>query len=214
VVERHFDRRIRPEDVVRTYSGVRPLFDDDASANPSAVTRDYKLDLSDQAAAAPVLNIFGGKITTYRRLAEQALDKLAGYFANAGGPWTEAAPLPGGDIAAGDFDRFLAQAGKKWSWLPRETVLRLARAYGTRMDAVLGEARGVNDLGPCFGADLFQRELEYLAEYEWARSAEDVLWRRSKLGLRVDAGSPKRIDDWFAQNDWASSGAVSSAIRA
>ncbi len=198
VIERHFDRRIAPEDVVWHYAGVRPLFDDDASADPSVVTRDYVLDLADEGGATPLLNIFGGKITTYRRLAEQALDKLAPYLPGQGGTWTSVAPLPGGDLANGDFDGFLANVARRWSWLPSETLGRLARAYGTRIAMVLGEAKNIADLGACLGADLYERELAYLAQHEWARNAPDVLWRRSKLGLRVGPDASARIDAWFS----------------
>jgi glycerol-3-phosphate dehydrogenase len=198
VIERHFDRRIQPADVVWHYAGVRPLFDDDASANPSAVTRDYVLDLAVENGDAPLLNIFGGKITTYRRLSEQAVDKLTAYFPGKSGPWTAQAPLPGGDLEDGDFARFLAEATRRWNWLGHETVERLARAYGTRIELVLNGARGRNDLGPCFGADLYERELAYLARHEWARRASDALWRRSKLGLRLSLDEAARVESWFA----------------
>ena len=201
VVGRHFDREIRPSDVIWHYAGVRPLFDDDASANPSAVTRDYVVNLAVENGGAPLLNIFGGKITTYRRLSEQAVEKLSSYFPGKGGPWTAAAPLPGGDMPEGGFDEFLGQCARRWQWLPRETLHRLVRAYGTRIGQVLNDARGRNDLGPCFGGDLFERELAYLARQEWARNSNDVLWRRSKLGLRLPTDAAQRIDAWFATRD-------------
>ncbi len=187
VVNRHFARSIAPKDVVWTYSGVRPLFDEDGSANASAVSRDYVLDLDGAAGQAPLLNVFGGKITTYRRLSEHALQKLKPFFPQMGGDWTARSTLPGGDIADADFERFAGDAARRFPWLPAPTVRRLCRAYGTRIERILKDAKGVNDLGQNFGADLYEREIAYLVAQEWACSAEDVLWRRSKLGLHMTA---------------------------
>lgn len=187
VVNRHFAKSITAKDVVWTYAGVRPLFDEDGSANASAVSRDYVLDLDGAAGEPPLLNIFGGKITTYRRLSEHALQKLKPFFPQMGGDWTARGTLPGGDIADANFDGFAADAARRFNWLPVATVRRLCRAYGTRIDRVLKEAKGINDLGQNFGADLYEREVAYLIDQEWACSAEDVLWRRSKLGLHMTA---------------------------
>jgi glycerol-3-phosphate dehydrogenase len=185
VVSRHFAKALQPADVVWSYSGVRPLFDEDGSESASAVSRDYVLDLEENGGKAPLLNIFGGKITTYRRLSEHALQKLKPFFPKAGGDWTKDATLPGGDIANADFEAFVAKMTQRFSWLPASTVRRLARAYGTRIEKVIGGAHGLNDLGRNYGADLYEREVDYLKAEEWAVTAEDVLWRRSKLGLHM-----------------------------
>jgi glycerol-3-phosphate dehydrogenase len=185
VVNRYFSRHLTPADAVWAYSGVRPLFDEDGSESASAVSRDYVLDLEENGGKAPLLNVFGGKITTYRRLSEHALQKLKPFFPAARGDWTKGATLPGGDIANADFDAFAAEQARRFNWLPVATVRRLARAYGTRIEQVIGQARGLNDLGRNYGADLYEREVDYLKDQEWAVTAEDVLWRRSKLGLHM-----------------------------
>jgi glycerol-3-phosphate dehydrogenase len=185
VVNRYFARNLTPADAVWSYSGVRPLFDEDGNESASAVSRDYVLDLEENGGRAPLLNVFGGKITTYRRLSEHALQKLKAFFPAAGGDWTKGATLPGGDIANADFETFAADQVRRFNWLPAATVRRMARAYGTRIEAVIGQARGLNDLGRNYGADLYEREVDYLKDQEWAMTAEDVLWRRSKLGLHM-----------------------------
>jgi glycerol-3-phosphate dehydrogenase len=143
------------------------------------------LDLEENGGKAPLLNVFGGKITTYRRLSEHALQKLKPFFPAARGDWTKGATLPGGDIANADFETFAAEQVRRFSWLPAATVRRMARAYGTRIEKVIGQAHGLNDLGRNYGADLYEREVDYLKDQEWAMTAEDVLWRRSKLGLHM-----------------------------
>jgi glycerol-3-phosphate dehydrogenase len=196
VVNKYFARPISSADVVWTYSGVRPLFDEDGNESVSAVSRDYVLDLED-VEGAPLLNVFGGKITTYRRLSEHALQKLKPFFPKAGDDWTMTATLPGGDIPDADFERFLAGLTIRFAWLPPDTLRRLGRAYGTRIERVIGTARGISDLGRNFGGDLYEREVAYLHDQEWARSAEDVLWRRSKLGLHVAPGTAEKLAAWF-----------------
>jgi glycerol-3-phosphate dehydrogenase len=198
-VNRHFVKSITPQEVVWTYSGVRPLFDDHAGESASAVSRDYVLQLEDQDGKAPLLNVFGGKITTFRRLSEHAMQKLKPFFPQARGDWTHGAILPGGDIADADFERFAAEQARRYAWLPPATLRRLARAYGTRMDRVIGEARSLDDLGRNFGGDLTESEVRYLMEQEWARTAEDVLWRRSKLGLHTPPGTAQTLAAWFAE---------------
>lgn len=202
VVNRFFKREVTPAEVVWTYSGVRPLFDD-GSVNASAVTRDYVFDLDAPQGQAPVLSIFGGKITTFRKLAEHALDELKGYFPAMKPAWTEKAKMPGGDMPDADFDRFFATVRQRWPFLPEALALRLARAYGTRLDELLGSARSMTDLGEDFGAGLTAAEVDYLMRREWARSAEDILWRRSKLGLHVPADAPARIDAYIAKRSAA-----------
>ena len=198
VVNRHFARAISPGDVVWSYSGVRPLFDEDGSESASEISRDYVLDLDRDSGEAPLLNVFGGKITTYRRLAEHALQKLQPFFPRMKAPWTAGAKLPGGDMPNADFEAFVADQTRRLAWLPAASVHRLARAYGTRIDRVLAGARSIGDLGIKFGGDLYEREVAYLIEREWAESADDVLWRRSKLGLHLPADSHKRLAEWFA----------------
>jgi glycerol-3-phosphate dehydrogenase len=197
VVNHFFQRQVTPAEVVWSYAGVRPLFDD-GSSNASAVTRDYVFDLDAPPGQAPVLSIFGGKITTFRKLAEHALDELKGYFPAMKPSWTETAKLPGGDMPDADFERFLAGVRERWPFLPEALAHRLARAYGTRIAELLGSATALADLGEEFGAGLTAAEVDYLMRREWARSAEDVLWRRSKLGLHVPADAPARIDAYIA----------------
>lgn len=199
LANRYFDRQVGPGDVVWSYSGVRPLYGDDAKS-ASAVTRDYVLDLDTTGGQAPLLNIFGGKITTYRRLAEQALSKLCGALGRADAPWTAGAPLPGGSLPDGDFEAFVAGLKQRYSWMPDRLRYRLARNYGTMIAEIVGEAAALDDLGRCFGADLYEAELRYLVAQEWALEAEDVLWRRSKLGLRVPADAVPAIQAWLTDH--------------
>ena len=200
-VNRYFARPITPGDVVWSYSGIRPLYDDHA-ANASAVTRDYVLDLDtgdgSRGGGAPVLSVFGGKITTYRRLAEHALEKLSPTFPDAHGAWTATQPLPGGGFA--EFDAMLAGLAAAYPALPAELLRRLGRAYGTDAASLLGEARDVGALGRHFGGDLYAREVDYLVTREWARTAEDVLYRRSKLGLHVPDGTAEALDAYLAKD--------------
>jgi len=182
-----------PADVLWHYAGVRPLYDD-GSSNPSAVTRDYTLRLDAEDGAPPVLSVFGGKLTTYRRLAEQAMHRLLPYFDGAGGDWTAQRALPGSEFA--DRAAARAQARARHPWLPESLLHGLFRRHGAALGEVLGDARGVDDLGELFGTGagvLSERELEWFVSEEWARTGEDVLWRRSKAGLRMDATARERV---------------------
>jgi len=179
----YFAEPIRPEEIVWTYSAVRPLFDDGASKAQEA-TRDYVLK-ADAASGAPLINSFGGKITTYRRLAESMLDLIEGFLGQRGKSWTATAPLPGGDFDAQDFDGEVARLKRDYAFLDAAHARRLVRLYGTRARKLLGKAKSREDLGTLFGADLYEAEVRYLAEEEWALTAEDVLWRRTKHGLRL-----------------------------
>jgi glycerol-3-phosphate dehydrogenase len=190
-----FRDRPKPADAVWDYAGVRPLFDD-ASDDPSAVTRDYVLALEDEANLAPLLSVYGGKITTFRRLAEHALEKLKPHFPGMKPAWTARAHLPGGDLGGRSFDAFLADLAARHPFLPASLALRLARAYGSRTERVLGGARRLDDLGRDLGAGLREREAEYLLREEFARTAEDILWRRSKLGLHAP-GAAGTLADWL-----------------
>lgn len=197
VVTRHFRSRVAPEDVIWTYAGVRPLHDD-ADVEASQVTRDYAFDLDlDSTGGTPLLSVFGGKITTFRKLAEHALDRLLPHLRRGEKAWTDGAPLPGGAMPNADFEAFLADLQQRLPWLPNPR--RLARAYGTEVDRLVGDARSAGDLGRDFGLGFTERELAYLAEREWARMPDDVLWRRSKLGLHLSAEAKAGIADWFTR---------------
>jgi glycerol-3-phosphate dehydrogenase len=192
-VSRYFRKPLDPRDVAESFSGVRPLYDDGAKT-ASAATREYVLDLDAPEGSAPLLSVFGGKITTYRRLADDALELLLPHLKPPCAPrWTATAPLPGGDMKGGDFDRFFRALRGKYPWLDAATVARLARAYGTRVEMILGKARRADDLGVEFGAGLFQAEIDYLIGQEFALSAEDILWRRSKQGLHLSPVDRARL---------------------
>jgi glycerol-3-phosphate dehydrogenase len=188
---------VTPDMVVWSYSGVRPLFDD-GSSEPQEATRDYVLKLDAPPGDPALLSVFGGKITTYRRLAEAALALLRPHLPAASGQaagWTGHQALPGGDFPADGFDQLVATAEARFPFIPRPTLRRLLRAYGTETYILLGNATSYADLGRRFGADLTEAELRYLMHAEWARTAEDVVWRRSKLGLRLSAEEIAAIDD-------------------
>jgi glycerol-3-phosphate dehydrogenase len=194
-VSRYFRTPVTPADVVRSYSGVRPLYDDHAE-NASAVTRDYVLDVTGGNGEPPLLSVFGGKITTFRKLAEHALEKLLPAMRRpVGAGWTAQAALPGGDIE--DFDDYLATVIANYPGFPETFLHRLVRAYGTRAGRILGDAVTPEDLGEDFGGGLTAAEVDYLTQQEWAREAEDILWRRSKLALRVPDGTAARLADYL-----------------
>ena len=187
------------KDVVWDYSGVRPLYDD-KNANASAVTRDYVFDLDtgDSGNAAPILSIYGGKITTYRRLAEHAMQKLAPVLGNDAKDWTANAVLPGGDMPDGDFDAFLAKTKLTYDWLPEALLHRFVRSYGTAIRQIIGTAASLGDLGTEVAPNLYEAELHYLMTNEWACNADDVLWRRTKLGIGMQPDQVEAIEKWFA----------------
>jgi glycerol-3-phosphate dehydrogenase len=208
----YFARPITRADLVWDYSGVRPLYDDGASA-AQAATRDYVLVL-DAEGGAPLLSIYGGKITTYRRLAEHALEKLDAHLPSqtAGKRgWSGKTPLPGGDFPVMGFEALVADLLATRPWLEREHARRLARAYGTRARRILGGATSLAGLGRNFGSTLTEAEVVYLIEEEWARSAEDVLWRRSKLGLRLAPDEAAALDRFMA--DWLSAPSQGSVAQ-
>jgi len=191
---RYFTQQIAPADVVWSYSGVRPLLDDESS-DPTRVSRDYALELDREP--APLLSVFGGKITTYRRLAEDAVDLLAPLLGNRAAPWTAAAHLPGGDLPEGSFAVFLRTLERRYPWLPQRLRLRYAHAYGTRIERVLDGARSLAELGPELLPQLHEREVAYLCREEFARSTEDILWRRSKLGLHLPDADLGPLERWL-----------------
>ncbi|MCT7375613.1 glycerol-3-phosphate dehydrogenase [Chelativorans salis] len=188
----YFVEPVRPEDVVWSFSGVRPLFDDGASKAQEA-TRDYVLKVED-AAGASVIHVFGGKITTFRRLAEAVLGEIGKRVGGRGSPWTAEAPLPGGGFGPHAFDATVEALRRDYPFLEGTLARRLIRLYGTQARALLGEAASAKDLGQCFGADLYEAELRYLAAHEWARSGDDVLWRRTKRGLRLTKEEARAVD--------------------
>ncbi len=191
-VNRYLAKPINEHDVVWSYAGVRPLFDD-GEDNPSEITRDYVLKVDDDNGAAPVLSIFGGKITTYRRLAEHALADLAAYFPQMTSPWTASTPLPGGDIESVAEEAMRLRA--RHSGLPLDYLQRLVARHGSQATTVLGDAKNLSDLGPTFGHGahlLCEREIEFCIRHEWARTADDILWRRTKCGLHMDATERER----------------------
>jgi glycerol-3-phosphate dehydrogenase len=189
----YFSVPVRRSDIVWSYSAVRPLYDDGASKAQEA-TRDYVLKADGGEGRAPVINVFGGKITTYRRLAEAMLEKIEGFLGKKGAPWTVNAALPGGDFPAGAFASQVQQLAAAYPFLDAGHARRLVRLYGTRAKIVLGEARSAADLGRNFGADLYEAELRYLMNHEWAETADDVLWRRTKRGLRLTRDEAAALD--------------------
>jgi len=187
---------VTPKDAVWTYSGVRPLYDD-GGVSASTVTRDYVFDMDAAAGQAPLLSIFGGKLTTYRKLAEHALSKLLPVMQLATTPWTRGATLPGGEIARGDFEAFVAEQLRRHAYAPPALVRRLCRSYGTRIERILGRARALRDLGVEVAPQVYEAELNLMRAEEWARTADDALWRRSKLGLHLDARGREAVKTWF-----------------
>lgn len=192
----YFESKIEKEQVVWDYSGVRPLYDDGASKAQEA-TRDYVLRVDGKSDEPKVINVFGGKITTYRRLAESMLEKVEEVLGAKSGKWTSGATLPGGDFEAEDFDKLVTSYSKAHPYLETKTVQRLVRAYGTHTKDILEPVSSAADLGEHFGSGLYEAETNYLAKKEWAKSAEDVLWRRSKLGLRLNDAEQAKLADWF-----------------
>ncbi|MDI3336846.1 glycerol-3-phosphate dehydrogenase [Defluviimonas aestuarii] len=192
----YFAKPVTRDDIVWTYSGVRPLYDDGASS-ASAATRDYVLTLNTDG--APVLNVFGGKITTYRKLAEAAMAKIAPVLKVTNPDWTAGVPLPGGDFAVSGVAGLIADLAKRYTFLDAFTTRRLIRTYGTEATQLLGAAKTAADLGRDFGAGLTEAEVRWLMEKEYAKNAEDVVWRRTKLGLRMDAAQIAALDAWMAE---------------
>jgi len=205
LASRYFRKNIMPADVVWSYSGVRPLVED-ASSNASAVTRDYRLEMDTEG--APMLSVFGGKITTYRKLAEEAIDMLASLLPMRNGSWTADACMPGGDLfgetptnrSVLEFDRYVHEQQKKYAWLPAALIARYARAYGTRTDLLLAGRKHIGDMGEEIAPGLYAAEVDYLMQREWAVNADDILWRRSKLGLHLPHGTKEKLDAWISAN--------------
>ncbi|MGK8233231.1 glycerol-3-phosphate dehydrogenase [Roseovarius sp. MS2] len=191
----YFQTPVTRADIVWTYSGVRPLYDDGAKS-ATAATRDYVLTLA-EGPGAPLLNIFGGKITTYRKLAEAALAKLRPFFPEAGADWTAGAALPGGNFPVDGFDPLTESLHRAYPFLTAAGARRLVRAYGTEAQDILGQAREAADLGPDFGAGLTGAEVRWQMDHEYARTAADVVWRRTRLGLKMTEAQIAALDDWM-----------------
>lgn len=196
-VSEYFNQPVQPSDVVWSFSGVRPLYDD-AASNASRVTRDYNLHLDSRQ--APILSIYGGKITTYRRLAEEVLDLLSDCMAIPGGAWTGTSYLPGGDLPDADFERFLETCVTAYPWLTGTQLQSYAGLYGTRITKLLSGCENQEALGVDFGGGLFEREVRYLVTHEYAETAEDIVWRRTKRGLRMSAEQIAWLDRWLLKH--------------
>ncbi|MDK1493423.1 glycerol-3-phosphate dehydrogenase [Sinorhizobium sp. 7-81] len=192
----YFTDPVTRDDIVWTYSAVRPLFDDGASKAQEA-TRDYVLRLDGEPGQAPLLNVFGGKLTTYRRLGESALEKIGEAIGVKGSKWTAGSSLPGGDFPATGYDAEVASLKARYPFLANSHARRLVRLYGTRAARLLGKAASEADLGRRFGADLYEAEVNWLIEQEWARRAEDVLWRRTKLGLKLSPAEAAELEEYM-----------------
>jgi len=187
-VNRYLAKPVAPADVRWRFAGVRPLYDD-GKTDPSAITRDYTLRVDDAAGVAPVVSVFGGKITTYRRLAEQVLARLAPYFPRLGAPWTARACLPGSDFGGATAEQFLGELRARYPRVEEPILRGIFRRHGALAAEVLGEG----DPGVHYGAGLCEREVSYLLEREWARTADDILWRRTKAGLQMTPGERERF---------------------
>jgi glycerol-3-phosphate dehydrogenase len=204
LVSQYFKAPVRPEDVVWTYAGVRPLVEDEA-ADAKSVTRDYRFEVDEDG--APLVSIFGGKITTFRKLAEEAVDLVCAALGQRAPAWTAHACLPGGDLygdtpqncAVLRYGAWLERMQQQYAWLPPRLVARYARAYGTRIATLLAGRTSLPDMGPELEPGLYAAEVEYLRRYEWAQTAEDILWRRTKLGLHAPPGAEARLDAWMAE---------------
>jgi glycerol-3-phosphate dehydrogenase len=195
-VNRYFKEKLRRQDIITTFSGVRPLFDD-GKGNPSAVTRDYVFDL-DETGGAPLLNVFGGKITTFRELAERGMQRLKHIFPTMGDNWTEHAPLPGGDMPNADYETFANSLRDAYPWMNRKLLHHYGRLYGTRARDVIGIATGIDSLGRHFGGQFYEAEARYLVAREWAQTADDILYRRTKHYLHLTEAERDQFRQWFS----------------
>ncbi|MCL7945852.1 glycerol-3-phosphate dehydrogenase [Marinobacter sp. ATCH36] len=198
IVNSHFKRQLTASDVVWSYSGVRPLMDDE-EGDAKKASRDYSFEVSKEKGKAPVISVFGGKITTYRKLAEAATDKLCQFFPHAQGPWTKKGILPGGDFE--NHDTLEARLSADYPWLPEAVSSRYVRTYGTNAYYILNDAESVQDLGYRFAGTLYEREVEYLIQYEWAMTSEDILWRRTKQGLYATEDDVRELDKYLSAHE-------------
>ncbi|MBX2886159.1 MAG: glycerol-3-phosphate dehydrogenase [Granulosicoccus sp.] len=195
-LNRYFRTPLTRDDILSTFSGVRPLYDDD-SENPSAVTRDYLFDIDKVSERIPLLSVFGGKITTFRKLAEHAIDQLTDTFPEMGKPWTRDARLPGGDMEQANFQLYLEKLQARYAQLEPDLVLHYARLYGTRAEKLLQSVTHMEDLGQRFGQHLFEKEVRYLVDHEWAQTPSDILRRRTKHELHMSDTEIAQFEQWF-----------------
>ncbi|MDF2690918.1 MAG: glpD [Gammaproteobacteria bacterium] len=193
-VNQYFKKSISVKDIIWSYAGVRPLQSDE-HGDPKKVTRDYSLEVHDENGALAILSVYGGKVTTYRKLAEHALSKLQAYFPNMAKDWTAHTPLPGANFSS--FDEFCSHFKSDYAWLPEPMLNRLAKAYGTRCYELLQSAQSLEDLGIHFGADLYEAEVKFMINTEWAKSLDDIIWRRSKLGLFLTLAEQEQLNNWL-----------------
>ncbi|MGH1402883.1 MAG: glycerol-3-phosphate dehydrogenase [Alphaproteobacteria bacterium] len=191
-----FKKQVKPTDAIFSFSGVRPLLDD-GQESASEVSRDYLI-YHHTRSEAPLLSIFGGKLTTYRALSEDVVDRLMQVSGRSARGWTADLPLMGGDFEGLSYYKFLSAKRAEYSWLPESLLVRYVRSYGTCMGCILHGAESLDDLGEYFGDSVYEAELSYLKNYEWASSAEDVVWRRSKLGLHISEDTLSKIDAYFS----------------
>lgn len=191
----HFRQNLTPADIVWTYSGVRPLCDDE-SDSPQAITRDYTLDVHDDHGKTPLLSVFGGKLTTYRKLAEHAMEKLAKYYPNAGPAWTKESVLPGGHFS-GSREDFAASLRRRYPFISAKMAMHYARTYGSNTEKLLGGAQQIDDLGEDFGHEFYEAELRYLVDHEWVHELDDAIWRRTKQGMWLTEAQQARISEWL-----------------
>lgn len=191
----YFKKKISRDDVVSTYAGVRPLMEEEGK-DATKVSRDYFLDL--KASPYPLISVYGGKVTTYRVLAEDVVNKLRPYFVNMAGPWTRSAVLPGGDFEMGES--LFAELASRYAWLGPDLIDRWRRSYGTLAFQIVGKASSMSEMGVNFGQNLYQREVDYLCREEWAQSAEDILWRRTKLGLAFTEKQTQSLENYITQS--------------
>lgn len=196
LVNQYLRKPVTRSDIKWSYSGVRALYDDSAE-DVSAVTRDFVLQLDGQPGEAPILSVFGGKITTYRKLAEHVLSKLSPFFPHMGAPWTASASLPGGEIANADLQAFIDTRQRRYPWVPPPLMKRWARSYGALLDDIIGDSVQLADLGAEVAPSLYEVELHYLRAHEWAQTAEDILWRRTKLGLHLSNDEQAAVGVWL-----------------
>ncbi|MBS0848248.1 glycerol-3-phosphate dehydrogenase [Citrobacter sp. JGM124] len=195
VYNAHFKKTLSEQNIVWSYSGVRPLCDDE-SGSLQQITRDYTLDIQDVKGKAPLLSVFGGKLTTYRKLAEHALDKLQHYYPGSGSAWTKNSCLPGGNMGC-SCDEYVNVLRRRYDWISEPLAYRLAHTYGTNSELILDNFNHSTRLGEHFGRGLYEAELRYLVDHEWVRCAEDAIWRRTKLGIKLHKQQEIRIEQWI-----------------
>lgn len=198
IVNSYFKRQLTESEVVWSYSGVRPLMDDE-QGDAKKASRDYTFEVDNADGMAPLISVFGGKLTTYRKLAEAATNKLCQFFPQAGKPWTKNGILPGGDFE--NHKTLEARLEEQYPWLPDSVCSRYVRTFGTKALHILGDAKSIQDLGYRFAGTLYEREVKYLVKHEWAISSEDILWRRTKQGLYATEEEVRELDLYLARQD-------------